>query len=88
MRKKVTQTRKGKDGDILVLCNKSEAWLVTKEDAILEIEKAGNPNSPCYVEIGRNKVLIHSVKDPVRGKYLRTDPDKTPINNLSELPDW
>ncbi|MCT8335193.1 DUF3892 domain-containing protein [Leptospira sp. 85282-16] len=88
MTRKVSKTKKSKDGDILALCHSSEWWSPrSKEDAIRDIESVGNTNSPYYTEVGSQKVLIHVIRDQIKGKYLRTDPDKTTKNNLSELPD-
>lgn len=86
-RRQVTKTKKDPDGDILALCNPSEyLWSPRyKNDAINDIE---SNNHSYYVIIGSSKeVDIRVVKDPYKGKYLRTDWDDTPRNNLRDLPD-
>ncbi len=85
--KKVTHSKKAPDGDILGLCNKIEGWSVSKTDAIKEIGRVGNANSPYCTQADLEKVRIHVINDFSKGKYLRTDPDKTKKNNLSALPD-
>lgn len=86
MAKKVTNTGKDKDRDILSLCNPVAGWRVAKSQAVREIESAGNSNSPYYVNYLGQVVKVHVYKNQY-GKYLRTDPDKTTRNNLAELPD-
>lgn len=81
----VTQSRKDRDGDILALCNPGESWSPRlKQDAINDIE--GRLHN-YFVEVpGTGRVDIHVVRGP-KGKYLRTDPDRTNRNNLDDLPD-
>lgn len=81
----VLATRKNDPGDITALCNRNESWSPrSKKDAILDIE---SKTHSYYVIISSRRVNIHVVNDPSKGKYLRTDPDKTTINNLDTLPD-
>jgi len=87
MKKKVISTKKDLNGDILSLCNKLDGWSVTKADAIRQIKAVGNANSPYYTIVGVDKVRIHVIDDSAKGKYLRTDRDKTTKNNLAALPD-
>ena len=70
-RRQVTRTKKDSDGDILALCNPSENWSPrSKNDAIYDIE---SNNHSYYVIIGGSKeVDIRVIKDPYKGKYLRT----------------
>ena len=83
--REVTRTRKDKDGDIVALCNSKEVWSPKlKSMAILEIEEKIHRY---FVKVDREEVDIHVVNDRLKGKYLRTDPDKTTINNLDDLPD-
>jgi hypothetical protein len=82
---KVTHSKKGNDGTILAIG--SEGWTKFKPDVIAEIEKVGNRKSPYFVEVNGSKVLVHVINDSQKGKYLRTDPDRTTKNNLSSLPD-
>jgi len=82
--RQVTKTKKDEDGDILALCNPFSTWSPRwKSDAIADIEKK---IYRYYLEIDNKEVNIHVVKGS-RGKYLRTDPDKTVNNNLDYLPD-
>lgn len=81
----VTATRKDEDGDILALCNRSEAWSPRmKQDAIHDIE---NKIHTYFVRWeGGKRTEIHVANGPT-GKYLRTDRDSTKRNNLDDLPD-
>ena len=83
--REVKQTRKNKDGDITLLCNPMALWSPKRKDfAILEIEENIHRY---FVKIENEKVYINVVYDPLKGKYMRTDPDKTQKNNLDDLPD-
>jgi len=81
--RRVKQSKKSSEGDILALCNDGELWSPRlKEDAIYDIE---NKIYSYYVVIGRERIEI-KVIDGRTGKCLRTDPDKTKKNNLDDLP--
>lgn len=83
--REVTRTRKSKDGDITALCNSNEVWSPKlKSMAILEIEES---IYRYFVKIDDVEMDIHVVTDRLKGKYLRTDPDKTSRNNLDDLLD-
>lgn len=83
--REVVATRKDYRGDITALCNSKEFWSPRyKTDAINDIE---NRVHQYYVMVSGIRVDIHVVDDRVKGKYLRTDPDKTITNNLDNLPD-
>ena len=83
--RRVTQTGKDKDGDITKLCNPNAWWSPrSKKDAIEDIDGG---TYRYYVKTDDEEVDIHVVDDPDKGKYLRTDPDKTTSNNLDDLPD-
>jgi len=83
-RRGVTHTGKDRDGDILSLCNPSAPWSPRrKEEAIRDIE---GRTCEYYVpwRDGR-ETEVHVVDGPT-GRYLRTDRDDTPRNNLDDLP--
>jgi hypothetical protein len=83
--RQVTRSRKDNAGDILALCNPGKFWSPRmKGDAIDDIES--NRHSYFVNAPGAGRVGIHVVNGP-NGKYLRTDPDRTPRNNLDDLPD-
>ena len=83
--RQVFAARKNVEGDITALCNSSEFWSPRyKNDAIIDIETGEHSY---YVLISGIKVNIRVVDDPIKGKYLRTDPDQTNRNNLDMLPD-
>lgn len=84
--RKVTKSRKDKDGDITALCNPDATWWSPrlKKDAISDIESG---SYRYFVKVGNNEVDIHVVDDPNKGKYLRTGKDATTRNNLDDLPD-
>ena len=86
VRRKVTKTKKDSEGDILALCDPSEYWSPrSKADAISDIES--NTHSYYVLTGGLREVDVRVVRDPSKGKYLRTDSDGTPRNNLDDLPD-
>ncbi len=81
--RRVTHSRKDRDGDITALCNPGESWSPpAKADAIRDID---NNIHTYHVLAGGRRVGIHVVNGPT-GKYLRTDPDLTDRNNLDDLP--
>ncbi len=78
--REVTQIKKDKNGNITALCNPIALWSPKlKSMAILEIEYKTHSY---YVNINDKEIDIRVVNDPVKGKYLRTDPD----NTLNKLP--
>lgn len=82
--RRVTATGKNSEGDITSLCNAPEWWSpVSKRQAIEDIE---NGSHRYYVRSGNAVADIHVVDGPT-GKYLRTDPDATQVDNLDSLPD-
>ena len=82
--RRVKQSKKNSEGDILALCNAGESWAPRyKQDAIRDIE---NRVHSYYVVVG-SKIVEIKVVEGGKGKYLRTDPDKTTKNNLFDLPD-
>lgn len=80
----VRQTGKA-DGDIVSLCNSAEpSWSPrTKADAIADIESGEIQ----YVVGWASGATVIRVVDGPHGKYLRTDRDNSPTNNLDDLPD-
>ena len=83
--RQVTATSKDGKGDIIFICNKNEFWFSrSKSEAIKDIESGLHSY---YVNVEDNMVRVVVVNDPKKGKYLRTDPDKTSKNNLNTLPD-
>ncbi len=82
--RRVRQSKKNSEGDILALCNTGESWSpIYKQDVIRDTE---NRVQSYYVLVGQKIVEIKVVKRGT-GKYLRTDPVKTTKNNLEDLPD-
>ncbi len=83
--REVTQSMKSRKGNITALCNSDAIWSPKlKSMAILEIEESIHRY---FVKIDDVELDIHVVTDRLKGKYLRTDPDKTSRNNLDDLPD-
>lgn len=84
--RRVTRTKKDKDGDILALCNSGDYWSPrSKADAIKDIESG---SYRYYVPWSDGtQTDIHVVKKADGTKYLRTDKDSTTRNNLDDLPD-
>lgn len=84
MDRAVTQSGKDTDGDIVRLCNPHTSWSpVSKETAIWHIESRTHTYHVPWTD-GRTEIRV--VQGP-NGKYLRTDRDHTPRNNLDDLPD-
>ena len=84
MDRAVTRSGKDADGDIIRLCNPSASWApVSKATAIRDIDT----NTHTYhVPWRSGRTEIRVVQGP-NGRYLRTDQDNTPRNNLDDLPD-
>jgi len=81
----VTRTRKDRDGDIIALCNPNHSWSPrSKSLAISDIESGGYRYFVPWSDGQRTEIRV--VNGP-NGKYLRTDRDSTPHNNLADLPD-
>lgn len=83
-KRRITHTRKDREGDILDLCRPGEGWSPCfKAQAIDDIESGAHQY---YVRAGFEEGDTYVVPGP-SGKYLRTDPDKTRSNNLDDLAD-
>ena len=81
----VYSTGKDEDGDITSLCNSGEPWSPrAKADAIRDIDDGVHRY---YVPLKSGKEADIRVVNGPTGKYLRTDWDQTPRNNLDDLPD-
>lgn len=80
--RRVTGTGKDNSGDITSLCG---PWgNQTKAEAIVDIEVGTHR----YFTLAANETEADViVVNGARGKYLRTDPDKTTADNLGDLPD-
>lgn len=76
----------GKDsgGDITKLCGDGDWSPRSKVDAIRDIESGSHQY---FVPWASGGTLILVVDDPTKGKYLRTDRDRSTKNNLHDLPD-
>lgn len=80
----VRETCKGRDGDILGLCDSGSFWSPRKKaDVIRDIEMGLHTYHVPWTS-GRTEIRV--VNGP-SGKYLRTDRDNTSRNNLDDLPD-
>ena len=81
----VTKTGKDRDGDITKLCKDGESWSPrSKADAISDID---NGTHQYKVQWTSTETTDIHVVNGTKGKYLRTDRDKTSKNNLDDLPD-
>ena len=84
-RRQITRTRKNLDGDITALCDEGSSWSPqSKSDAISDIERGIHQY---FVRWNTGHETTIDVVNGPSGKYLRTDRDSTPRNNLDELPD-
>lgn len=82
--RQVTRSGKDADGDITALCNPGQSWSPRrKANAISDIDSGLHGY---HVVTNGKRVEVRVVNGP-RGKYLRTDPDTTPRNNLDDLLD-
>jgi hypothetical protein len=80
----VTQVRKRNDGRPIGLCNPNESWSPRRAaDVIADIESGTHRY---FVDANGSQTSIAVVNGRL-GKYLRSGPDVTTGNNLSELPD-
>lgn len=79
----VTQSRKDARGNITALCNPQAGW--SPRAANLVISDIDNRLHTYYVPWKEGRTEIEVVNGP-NGKYLRTDRDNTPRNNLDDLP--
>ncbi len=81
--RQVERTGKDSDGDITALCG---GWgRASKQQAIQDIERGTHNYWVQVAGVGPVNVVVMP-GDARRGKYLRTDPDKTTRNNLNDLP--
>ncbi len=81
--RRVAETGKDSDGDIIRLCNIGIWPSVSRDEAIKHIE---NGVHTYYVNAAGYRTDVHVVKVGFK-KYLRTTADKTSKNNLDNLPD-
>ena len=82
--REVRQIVKDRDGDITALCHTGESWSPRlKADAIRDIDTELHTYFVSWPDGRRTDIRV--VEGP-RGKYLRTDRDNTPRNNLDDLP--
>jgi hypothetical protein len=83
--RRVTCTGKDPNGDITSLGNPGEWWSPrSKQDAIRDIETAAHTYYVIWPP-GQTRTEVYVVP-AATGKYLRTDRDSTPRNNLDDLP--
>lgn len=83
--RRVTNTRKDREGDITHLCNPSQFWSPKpKYSAISDIESKIHTY---YVQDARGRRADLHVVNGANGKYLRTDPNSSCSDNLDNLPD-
>lgn len=83
--RRVTHSRKDRDGDITALGNPGEWWSPRmKANAIADIE--GGDHTYYVQAPGTSRAEVRVVKGQT-GKYLRSDPDRSSKNNLDNLPD-
>jgi len=79
--RRIRQTGKNSDRDIISLCNTGEPWSPrTKADAIADMRSGSHSY---YVDEAGYKTDVHVTS----GGDLRTDADQTSKNNLDNLPD-
>ena len=86
-KREVKATGKDKQGDITKLCHSGAAWSPrAKRDAIGDIDDGTHTYFVAGPRGAETKIVVVGDKGTT-GRYLRTDPDSTTENNLSNLPD-
>lgn len=81
MDRKVTATKKDRNGNIIALCNKGQSWSPRrKADVIKDIL---NNKTSYYVHEADRRAYVRIVS----GNALQTTPDATSNNNLDKLPE-
>ena len=78
--RQVTQSGKDQSGDITALCG---VW--GRSDKATAIRDIDSNTHFYFVMVAGAGVAVKVVSGP-RGRYLRTDPDRTTRNNLDDLP--
>lgn len=82
--RRVRQSKKDQDGDIIALCNRGELWSPRrKSDAISDIKSGVHRY---FVREAGEGARVRVVQGS-SGEYLRTDADESSANNLDNLPD-
>ncbi len=83
--RQVNHVVRDSQGNIMALCNPWEEWSPRiMEDAIRDIENRTHRYYVTWAGRGGSHIRIANGPD---GKYLRADKDKTPRNNLDDLPE-
>ena len=82
--RRVRQTQKDSDGDIVALCNQGEPWSPCPKAAVIQEIEDGIHTY--HVDEAGDRSVIQVVDGP-SGKYLRTAGDSESANNLDNLPD-
>lgn len=77
-RREIKCVSKDRNGNIIAIAG--DWGIITVEEAIREINSG---TYEYYVNGGIKDVSVHVVS----GRYLRTDPDETSVNNLDSLPE-
>jgi hypothetical protein len=86
-KREVKATGKDDQGDITKLCHSGAAWSPrSKRDAISDIDDGTHSYFVAGPGGAETKIVVIGAKGTT-GRYLRTDPDSTTRNNLSNLPD-
>jgi hypothetical protein len=82
--RRITKIKKNKEGDIVALCNSEAYWSPRNLEKVIE-----------DIEIRKVSYIVHWEDDTITkielvngpsGKYLRTKRQKSPRNDLFELP--
>ena len=85
MKRYVTRTGKDGEGDITALCNPDSSWSPrSKAGAISDIEYGRHQYWVNWSDVPETRIRVVTTN---AGKYLRTDRDDTPRNNLDDLRD-
>lgn len=83
--RRVTRSRKDRDGDITALCNHGEYWSPREKHLVISDIELGHHSY--YVDASGFRTNVQVITRPDGSKYLRTTADSTSRNNLDNLPD-
>ena len=82
--RRIKKTRKDSDGDIIRVCNSDEYWIY--EERAVAIDHIESGTHSYYVDEAGSKAHVEVITVGLT-KYLRTQADAEPANNLDNLPD-
>lgn len=83
--RRITRTRKDRDGDITHVCNPDMSW--SPRSSSRTIRDIENRTHTYFVRNHAGRSDVHVATAATGKKYLRTDPNGSCTDNLDDLPD-